>query len=222
MSKSLVEVTATFWKPGDKVCVDDLYGIWGSSYGDSYEKYTITDAESSCEEEQIEKFTDSAMMLTFCIVGNDPGEYSCYVDAMYRDDGTWIFQEWYEHLAEIAKEKMEAVRELRKEEKVKERKKQRKKKMRRRRRWKEPDIVRFITVWDHWESRSYEGECDYGIDLDGILDMEHLHLEGDKEHERRRQQDERKQRRPLRKRRVVSSHTRRAQGSHKHSLRGEL
>jgi hypothetical protein len=208
-TNSLAEVQAIFWKPGDTVPLDEIDGnaLWGSKWGVGWDVHTLAAKDLSTEEQPVERFTDEVTMLTFTVVGSASGYDGCPLATLYDYDGIDVFHEWYDILVKIAKEKFNPPE-----------KKKKKVKGHRRRKSTIPDMVRFVTVWSYWEERSYEGESDYGVDLEGVLDMNHLHIEGDPEHERRQQEFAKKEKRSRRRLRRGVSHTRRAQGRDKHSF----
>lgn len=200
---ALVQVTATFWEPGMTMVLEELEAdhCWGSKWSATFEDFTELDEELSCDEQEVLRFTTPTVCLHFVPIGvsTEMDESSAVQYSIYEVGVHDTFREDYHGLVDIAREKLKQTKATHKCGQP-----------RKRRTAGAPpakvELVRFIAVYGCWSSRSYEGEYDWGLELRGVLDLNHIHYEGeDNGAERtRREESRRRQERGLAPRRRIA------------------
>jgi hypothetical protein len=138
------------------------------------------DEELSCEAEEVIRFFSPAVSLSFRPIGTGREDEASSTEYLVADVGADnVFRDDYESLVAIAKEKLTgAKRPIRHQpsgcvgdvchpD-------------------KKPEVIRFIVAYSFWSNRSYDGEYDCAIEIIGVVDLTHLHYEGEDIHDDQR------------------------------------
>ena len=157
---SIVEVTASFWRADTEVEIHEINGeaIWGPSWPHKEWDDFTAPASLAVDGNQYDdydtvKFTKDAVSLSFNWMTATGGE--CGLQYEIENDGiVWTFQQDYDYLVNIATAKLSGMKS-------------------------NDNVVKFLTAWHYWTSRSYDGEYDAGLELLGVIDVNHLHFEGE-------------------------------------------